>query len=71
VLNVKLKAGQSAEHQLRDPRLAYLVLSSGRIDVNGTEIYARNGAAIKGVATVRVTALEDADVVIDLPRGIE
>ena len=68
VLNVKLKAGESIEHVLREPRLAYLVPSSGTVDVNGVRIHARDGAAIKDVAIVRITAIEDADVVmVDVP----
>ncbi|QGZ93727.1 Quercetin 2,3-dioxygenase [Terricaulis silvestris] len=71
VLNVKLKAGESAEYPLLDPGLAYLVPSSGAVEVNGTRIDARDGAAIRDVTVVRVTALEDADVVmVDLPRDI-
>jgi redox-sensitive bicupin YhaK (pirin superfamily) len=64
VLNVKLKVGQSIEYILAEPRLAYLVPSSGTIDVNGIRIHASDGTAIKDVATVRITAIEDADVVM-------
>jgi quercetin 2,3-dioxygenase len=68
VLNAKLKAGEAIEYGLHDPRLAYLVPSSGTVDVNGVRIYARDGAAIKDVAVVRITAIEDADVVmVDVP----
>jgi hypothetical protein len=40
------------------------VPSSGTVDVNGVRIQARDGAAIKDVATVRIVAIEDADVVM-------
>ena len=41
------------------------------VNVNGTKIGARDGAAIKDVAAVTITALEDADIVmVDLPRDI-
>jgi redox-sensitive bicupin YhaK (pirin superfamily) len=49
---------------LREPRLAYLVPSTGTVDVNGVRIHARDGAAIKDVDVVNITAIEDADVVM-------
>src|SRR5258708_2856115 len=64
VLNAKLKAGETIEYALRELRLAYLVPSSGTVDVNGVRIHARDGAAIKGVDIVAITAIEDADVVM-------
>ena len=64
VLNAKLKVGQSIEYVLREPRLAYLVPSSGTVAVNGVRVYTRDGAAIKDVDIVTITAIEDADVVM-------
>jgi redox-sensitive bicupin YhaK (pirin superfamily) len=64
VLNAKLKVGESIEYVLRGPRLAYLVPSTGTIDINGVRIRARDGAAIKDVDTVTITAIEDADVLM-------
>jgi len=64
VLNAKLKVGESIEYVLREPRLAYLVPSTGTVDVNGVRIYARDGAAIRDVDIVTITAVEDADVVM-------
>jgi quercetin 2,3-dioxygenase len=64
VLNAKLKVGESIEYVLREPRLAYLVPSMGTVDVNGVRIHAGDGAAIKDVETVAITAIEDADVVM-------
>jgi quercetin 2,3-dioxygenase len=64
VLNAKLKLGESIEYALREPRLAYLVPSTGTVDVNGVRIHARDGAAIKDVDMVTITAIEDADVVM-------
>jgi quercetin 2,3-dioxygenase len=68
VLNAKLIVGESIEYVLREPRLAYLVPSAGTVDVNGVRIHARDGAAIKDVDIVTITAIEDADVVmVDVP----
>jgi redox-sensitive bicupin YhaK (pirin superfamily) len=68
LLEARLKVGQSIEHVLRESRLAYLVPSSGSVNVNDVKVHARDGAAIKDVDTVTITAIEDADVVmIDVP----
>jgi redox-sensitive bicupin YhaK (pirin superfamily) len=64
VLNAKLIVGESIEYMLREPRLAYLVPSTGTVDVNGVRIHARDGAAIKDVDIIAITAIEDADVVM-------
>ena len=41
VLNAKLKVGESIEYVLREPRLAYLVPSSGTVAVNGVKLRLR------------------------------
>jgi quercetin 2,3-dioxygenase len=64
VLNATLKVGESIEHVLRESWLAYLVPSRGTVDVNGVRIQARDGAAIKDVDIVTITAIEDADLVM-------
>jgi quercetin 2,3-dioxygenase len=64
VLNARLEVGESIEYVLREPRLAYLVPSTGTVDVNGVRIHARDGAAIKDVDIVTITAIEVADVVM-------
>jgi redox-sensitive bicupin YhaK (pirin superfamily) len=64
VLIAKMKVGQTIRYVLRELRLAYLVPSSGVIDVNGVRICARDGAAIKDVDLVTITAIQDADVVM-------
>jgi len=64
VLSAKLKVAECIEYQLPEGRLAYLVPSSGTVDVNGVRIHERDGAAIKDVAIIRITAIEDAEVVM-------
>jgi redox-sensitive bicupin YhaK (pirin superfamily) len=64
VLSARLKAGQSIKYRLRGQRLAYLVPSTGAIDVNGIRIFARDGAAVKDVTALRIAAIEDADIVM-------
>ncbi|MGA9659133.1 MAG: pirin family protein [Asticcacaulis sp.] len=46
------------------PRHLYLVVARGKISVNGVELEARDGAAIKDEATLDIRALEDAEVVL-------
>jgi redox-sensitive bicupin YhaK (pirin superfamily) len=64
VLGANLKAGESAEYQLGGRRHAYLVPAKGKVEVNGVALAARDGAAITEVETIRVTAVEDAEVVM-------
>ena len=64
VLGATLKAGETAEYSLGVERHAYLVPAVGAVEVNGVRVNARDGAAITDVETLRVTALEDAEVVL-------
>jgi redox-sensitive bicupin YhaK (pirin superfamily) len=64
VLGANLKAGDTAEYTLGGKRHAYLVPAKGKVEVNGVALAARDGAAITDVETIRVTAVEDAEVVM-------
>jgi quercetin 2,3-dioxygenase len=64
VLGATLKKGESAQYVIGAARRGYLVPATGSIDVNGVEIAARDGAAIKDVDVVKVTALEDSEIVL-------
>ena len=64
VLGATLKAGESVEHQVGEGRHAYLVPATGRIELDGVEIDARDGAALGGGQTVTIKALEDAEIVL-------
>jgi len=68
VLGATLLAGQKVEHRLAPGRKAYLVPAIGRLMVNGQEVKARDGAVIADEETVRIEAIEDAEVLLaDLP----
>ncbi len=68
VLGAMLKVGETVEYALGERRYGYLVPASGAIEVNGLRIDARDGAAIKDVAVVRITAIDDSEVVmVDAP----
>jgi len=64
VLGATLKAGASAEYQFDGERLGYLVPATGRVEINGVTLEARDGAAISNESSIRVTALEDAELVL-------
>jgi quercetin 2,3-dioxygenase len=68
VLGATLKAGESVEYGLGERRHGYLVPASGAVEVNGVRIDARDGAAINDVAVVKITAIEDSELVmVDAP----
>jgi redox-sensitive bicupin YhaK (pirin superfamily) len=64
VAGATLKAGETTEYALGAGRHAYLVPAAGAVEVNGVRLAARDGAAIRDEAVLRVTALEDAEVVL-------
>lgn len=64
VLGARLKAGESIRHPLAAGRRAYLVPSTGRVDVNGTVLDTRDGGAIRDEQALTITALEDAELVL-------
>jgi len=64
VLGATLKAGDTVDYPLAEGRHAYLVPSSGSVEINGTRIDARDGAAIRDERNLRVTAIEDAELVL-------
>jgi redox-sensitive bicupin YhaK (pirin superfamily) len=68
VLGATLRTGETVEYALGDRRHGYLVPASGAVEINGVRIEARDGAAITDVAVVRITAIEDSEVVmVDAP----
>ena len=64
VLGASLRKGESSEYAIGAARHAYLVPATGRVEVNGVTIEARDGAAITDVEVVKVTALEDSEIVL-------
>ena len=59
-----LKAGETATYPLGAGRLGYLVPAEGTVEVNGTRVGPRDGAAIRDEAEITVTALDDAELVL-------
>ncbi|MGB3268626.1 MAG: pirin family protein [Rhodanobacter sp.] len=64
VLGATLKAGESTEYALAPGRYAYLVPATGKVELNGVMLHARDGAAIRDESRLTVTALEDAELVL-------
>jgi redox-sensitive bicupin YhaK (pirin superfamily) len=68
VLGATLKVGETVAYSIGERRHGYLVPASGAVEVNGVRIDARDGAAIKDVALVKVTAIQDSEIVlVDVP----
>lgn len=64
VVGATLRAGETAEYPLGTGRFAYLVPATGAVEIDGERVNARDGAAIRDQDVVRVTALEDSEVVL-------
>lgn len=64
VAGATLKAGQSTEYTLGAGRRAYLVPARGAVEVNGTRVNTRDGAAVADEPVLRITALEDSEIVL-------
>lgn len=69
LLAATLPAGTTVTHMLGD-RLAYLVPARGKVKVNGVEVDARDGAAIKDEPVLTIEALEETEILLaDLPKA--
>jgi quercetin 2,3-dioxygenase len=64
VLATTLKAGESAEYAPGKTRNLYLVPAAGAVEINGVRVAARDGVAIRNEATLKITALEDSELVL-------
>jgi len=59
-----IRAGESVTYALGEGRKGYLVPATGRIAVNGVAANARDGVAIADEASITITALDEAEVVL-------
>ena len=56
------------DYALGAQRHGYLVPATGAVEVNGTRIDARDGAAIKDADVIKITAIDDSELVlVDAP----
>ena len=64
VLAITLKAGEAAEYALGETRNGYLVPAAGAVEIGGVRVNARDGVAIRNEATLKITAIEDSEIVL-------
>ncbi|WP_211460538.1 pirin family protein [Collimonas silvisoli] len=64
LLGATLKAGESIWQPVDPSRRAYLVVASGRIEINGEPMGPLDGVAITQVSRAEVSALEDSELVM-------
>ena len=64
VLATTLKAGESAQYAPGKTRSLYLVPAAGAVEINGIRVNARDGVAIRDEAQLKITALEDSELVL-------
>jgi quercetin 2,3-dioxygenase len=64
IICATLKAGETAEYPLGANRNAYVVPASGLISIDGVRVNARDGAAIRNIDVLHVTAIEDSEILM-------
>ncbi len=64
VVAATLKAGETAEYPLGKDRRGYLVPATGAVQIDDVRVNARDGAAISDLDVLRVTAIEDSEIVL-------
>jgi redox-sensitive bicupin YhaK (pirin superfamily) len=64
VVAATLKAGESADYPIGRDRKAYLVPATGAILIDDVRANARDGVAISDLDMIRVTAIEDSEIVL-------
>lgn len=64
VLGATLRSGETLDYDLAPGRRAYLVPARGSVALNGVTVGTRDGAAIADEPRLRITALEDAELVM-------
>ncbi len=64
VLGASIAAGESLELALGKGRKAYLVPATGKLEIEGQPVKARDGVAVAEVEVLSIKALEDSEVVL-------
>jgi redox-sensitive bicupin YhaK (pirin superfamily) len=60
----RLKTGESAEYASDKKRSLNLVPAPGAVEVNGVRVNACDGVAIRDEAKLKITALQDSELVL-------
>jgi redox-sensitive bicupin YhaK (pirin superfamily) len=64
VLGATIKAGDTVTYATTADRHLYLVPATGKVVIGEVEVNARDGAAITGLEQIKVTALQDSELVL-------
>ena len=64
VSGASLRAGETLAYELGPNRHAYIVPAAGVVELNGLRLSTRDGAAVRDEPLLRITAIEDAEVVL-------
>lgn len=64
VLGLTLDAGETAEYAFGEGRYGYLVPAKGAVEIDGVRVDARDGVAFRDAGTIRITALDAAELVL-------
>lgn len=64
IVAATIKAGDTVDYPVGAARKAYLVPATGAVEIDGVRANARDGVAIRDVDTIRVTAIEDSEVIL-------
>ncbi|GGE75321.1 pirin family protein [Sphingomonas prati] len=64
IVAASVKAGETIDYALGKERRGYLVPATGAVTIDGVTVNARDGVAITGVDTLRVTAVEDSELIL-------
>ncbi len=64
VVGATIKAGETIDYPLGKDRRGYLVPATGAVRIDGVRVGPRDGAAIRDVETLSVTALEDSELIL-------
>ncbi len=64
VLGATIKAGETVDYPLGKERRGYLVPATGAVEIEGVRVAARDGAAISDTEVLRVTAIEDSELIL-------
>ena len=64
VYNALLTGGEAVEHRLEEGRHAWLQVVKGSVELNGNRLGAGDGAAVSEEASIRISAGEDAEVIL-------
>jgi quercetin 2,3-dioxygenase len=68
VLGATLNRDQTLTYDIENNRFVYVVPSAGSVSLNGVQVDARDGAAIKHLRQLTITALRDSEIVlVDAP----